>query len=330
MKHPEVRPESCSWYAHQAKTPLAGTASTSLGYVCVEHNGPWGPKILKNVEYGPIGTPAAELAAHLSDNLPAGVTPLLIRRFESKHGIPSPAVVMVVALTPHGGRGLTRQVDSLDELVSIDFRALINHARIGSTPEGWEELGATYLVCTHAKRDQCCAVLGRPVVGALTELRPGTTWEVSHVGGHRLAANLVALPDGVHYGQMVPAKVPTLVRAHESGALLVENMRGRASLAPAVQAAEIALRRHLDGGEAADAVRLVSVTSSALEDSDAPPDHGPLTTSIWEADGARWKITVITATTAGPLVPISCETAPVTPPPEQRVRAVSRMAVVQP
>ena len=322
-----TRPTTCSAIARAAAVPLAGTASTALGYVCIEHNGPWGPKILKDVEFGPPGSPAAGLATHLAANLPAGITPLLIRRHGSRHGIPARPTVAVVALTPHGGRGIITTIPSLDNAASLDFRALINHARLGSLPSGWRELGPTYLVCTHTKRDQCCAVVGRPVAGTLAALRPENTWEVSHLGGHRMAPNVVTLPDGVHYGQLDAAQCADLVQANEAGELLVANMRGRAALAPAVQAAEIALREreaitHTDG------LRLVSVTASALTDSDSPPDHGPLTISSWEetASRARWDITVVTATPADPPVSISCGAEPVTPPPEQLVRSRRRTA----
>ena len=48
-----------------------------------------------------------------------------------------------------------------------------------------------YLVCTHGKRNVCCARLGGPLAQALAARHPGQVWETTHVGGHRFAANLV-------------------------------------------------------------------------------------------------------------------------------------------
>jgi hypothetical protein len=48
-----------------------------------------------------------------------------------------------------------------------------------------------YLVCTHGRHDACCAVRGRPVAAALAAAYPERTWECSHIGGDRFAANVV-------------------------------------------------------------------------------------------------------------------------------------------
>src|SRR5579871_3089463 len=50
-----------------------------------------------------------------------------------------------------------------------------------------------FLVCVHAVRDGCCGRLGNPVASALSRRHPELTWETTHIGGHRLAANLVCL-----------------------------------------------------------------------------------------------------------------------------------------
>ena len=54
---------------------------------------------------------------------------------------------------------------------------------------GWDE--PVFLVCTHGKRNVCCARLGVPLAQALATRHPGQVWETTHVGGHRFAANLV-------------------------------------------------------------------------------------------------------------------------------------------
>jgi hypothetical protein len=103
----------------------------------------------------------------------------------------------------------------------------------------------TYLVCTHGAHDVCCAVRGRPLARVLpTTGAPADVWETSHLGGDRFAANVVVLPWGFVYGQ-VPDDGGGLVPAHAAGQVALPWLRGRAGLAPAVQAAQHHARREL-------------------------------------------------------------------------------------
>jgi len=95
-----------------------------------------------------------------------------------------------------------------------------------------------YLVCAHGSHDTCCAVRGRAVAAALSAVRPGSTWECSHVGGCRFAANLVVLPHGLYYGQLSPLRAVEVAAAYEIGQVDLENLRGRAALSAPVQAAQ--------------------------------------------------------------------------------------------
>jgi hypothetical protein len=103
-----------------------------------------------------------------------------------------------------------------------------------------------YLVCTHGTRDVCCAVRGRPVADHLTSHRPNQTWETSHVGGHRYAANLVLLPHGLYYGHVTPDEALAAVKAYEAGLVVPDRLRGRSIHPPQVQAAECFARLELN------------------------------------------------------------------------------------
>ncbi|MEO1271102.1 MAG: sucrase ferredoxin, partial [Myxococcota bacterium] len=50
------------------------------------------------------------------------------------------------------------------------------------------------LVCVHGTRDRCCARWGAPLMRALAPHTSDHLWGSSHVGGHRFAPNLLALP----------------------------------------------------------------------------------------------------------------------------------------
>jgi hypothetical protein len=95
-----------------------------------------------------------------------------------------------------------------------------------------------YLVCTHGRHDACCAVRGRPVAAALASAYPERTWECSHIGGDRFAANVVVLPHGLFYGHVPPTRALELARQYDEGAVVPDLLRGSGTFAPPVQAAQ--------------------------------------------------------------------------------------------
>ena len=107
------------------------------------------------------------------------------------------------------------------------------------------------LVRTHAKRDQCCAVRGRPVAAALDdqvgrrllELDPdAAVWECSHTGGHRFAPVLLLPGTGYTYGPAETDLAVRIVEAELEGRVVTERLRGRSTWPPAGQVAEVVVR----------------------------------------------------------------------------------------
>lgn len=95
-----------------------------------------------------------------------------------------------------------------------------------------------YLVCTHGRHDACCAVRGRPVAAALASAYPERTWECSHIGGDRFAANVVVLPHGLFYGHVPPTRAVELARQYDKGLVIPDLLRGSGAFTPPVQAAQ--------------------------------------------------------------------------------------------
>jgi len=102
-----------------------------------------------------------------------------------------------------------------------------------------------YLVCTNGARDPCCAIRGPAVAHALARALPGRVYECSHLGGHRFAANVLVLPDALCFGRLDARSALALASELEEGRLPLENLRGRTTLEPEQQAAEILIRRAL-------------------------------------------------------------------------------------
>ena len=143
------------------------------------------------------------------------------------------------------------------QLLEFDFDAVLAGDATYQANR-WEH--PLYLVCTNGRRDRCCARHGIAVFNALWELTENVSepivWQCSHIGGHRFAANLIYLPEGLLYGRVRADDVASIVEAHRNGQVHLPNLRGRMRFQPPVQAAEIALRRRLDACQA-EALQLI-------------------------------------------------------------------------
>jgi hypothetical protein len=95
-----------------------------------------------------------------------------------------------------------------------------------------------YLVCTHGRHDACCAVRGRPVAAALAAAYPERTWECSHIGGDRFAANVVVLPHSLFYGHVAAPRAVELAKHYDEGLVVPDLLRGSGAFTPPVQAAQ--------------------------------------------------------------------------------------------
>ncbi|WP_107773860.1 sucrase ferredoxin [Nocardioides sediminis] len=229
-------PVRCAAEAARRGDALAGSASTFPAFLLLEHPGPWGVDALLDARL-PDG-----LGAHLTAAARGtGVRVLLARR----HGSPRRSAGdghRVVAAHARAGWCEAMTVADLGDVAALDLAAL----GAGHRP-GWTPLpGPVLAVCTHGRHDACCAERGRPVAAALAAEHPDLTWEVSHVGGDRFAANLLVLPHGLYYGGLDPASALRVADATLSGHVVLEHLRGRSRWPMPVQAAEVALRRHLD------------------------------------------------------------------------------------
>jgi hypothetical protein len=107
--------------------------------------------------------------------------------------------VVFVAGGPAGARWLERRVTAdLGDVAKLDLAALADGGPPGFGTPLRDRL---LLVCTHGKRDACCARYGAPVARELAA-RGLPVWETTHVGGDQFAANMVCLPDGTYHGRL--------------------------------------------------------------------------------------------------------------------------------
>lgn len=225
--------EWCATTSQERAEPLAATASRVGRWLLVEHRGPWGPQSVPSSRL-PVEV-ARALAATAAQ---AGARLLLLRR---PAGVPVEEGRWVFAADSRPGseRVLARHVPHDAELVGL----LPPYAE---ATEGWDAVDEPLLlVCTHGRHDRCCATRGRPVARALAAAYPRTTWECSHIGGDRFAANLLVLPDGLYVGRVAADEAVGLVAALQAGQLPAGHLRGRSSLPLPTQAAQAFAREQL-------------------------------------------------------------------------------------
>jgi hypothetical protein len=225
--------DRCSLRSLAAGESLAGTASTIRHWLLIEHPGPWGGDGLLD----------ARLPAGLGRDLRAlesrtGARVLLIRppgRVPARRG---DGILCIGVDTGDAWRGSVA-LDRIEDAVALDPRVRSSFPTGG----GADPL---FVVCTHGRRDPCCAERGRPVAGALGAAFPDATWESTHVGGDRFAGNLVAFPHGLYFGRVEPGEAPGIAGAYADGRIgSLERYRGRSRDPFPVQAAERAVREHL-------------------------------------------------------------------------------------
>lgn len=283
------RPDACVTLAHQLGEPLGGTAPQAVGWVLVEDPGPWGHDALAD------GTLPADVRARFQD-WPKGVRFQAIRR--SPRNVGESRTVFLV----HAGRKpWARRLElDVDDLVEIDPMVTLSPEPPST---GHPHHDPIVLVCTHAKRDACCAVLGRPVALALLDWAPNVVWETSHTGGHRFAPNVISLPDGAVYGHLEVDDAAELLAGHVEGRLALPQLRGHAGDHRAVQAAEVALRRHVG----IDVPEDFEVVGAMVRGRDAV-----VMATSWDGNaGTGWKLTLHEDELAPR--PVSCGADPTDP-----------------
>jgi hypothetical protein len=241
--------ERCSDRSERAGESLAGTASTIRRWLLIEHPGPWGRDGLLDARLSQgLGRTLRLLERRVNARV------LLIRR----PGRVSPGTVAYAVDTarPWIGRIVLSSIDGAAELDPSSRRI-------------FEDVeGPLAVVCTHGRRDPCCAERGRPLARATSVAFPEATWESTHVGGDRFAGNLVVFPHGLYFGRVGPERGPEVVGAYVDGRIVLDLYRGRSSHPTHVQAAEIALRTSLG---------LAGLDVVALEGATREDDHAIVT-----------------------------------------------------
>jgi hypothetical protein len=152
-------------------------------------------------------------------------------------------------------------LEKYEDLMALDLAAIAS----GRDLQGGEVTNQPlFLVCTHGRRDKCCAKFGVPLYNSLRELAGDAVWQSSHVGGDRFAGNLVCFPHGLFYAHADAEAGRRIVEAYRARRLLTEEFRGRACYSHFIQAAEIFVRERT-GLRGIEDLRFVAAEPAAVE-----------------------------------------------------------------
>lgn len=288
-----ARPGLCSTYCRVLREPLAGTAVVAKGWVVLEQPGPWGAKAPTQSHLD------AEFGGSFDDECKKADLRFGLIRSPGRHADAAERShqVFVASTTPGRSWLLGGRLADPSELRDLDLGAVARGDRaavIASLPALLPVDEPVVLVCTNGKRDECCALLGRPLVSGLAERAPGRVWEANHLGGHRFAPTATYLPAGTMHGHLTVETAVEALAAADRGETITTGLRGRSTWSKRGQAAEVAVRE-LTGELSLDALRVMA--------------DDPETVTVQHLDGRSW-IVPVTSTLADPPRPDSCGKEP--------------------
>ena len=290
----------CAALARALDEPLPGTASVARRWVGIEHRGTWPHEITQHRDDA--------VRAFIARARSSGWRPVLVRR-PGRRPSDGPTRIFFADTAPPAPRTTVLRVVDPAELASIAFPA------DGAPLAGESVADPMLLVCTHGRRDRCCAVDGRALARAVVATGESDVWESTHLGGHRFAPTALVLPTGYLYGRLDVAGAVLAHKAAAVGEMEPGLCRGRTTWTQPGQVAELAVRAKT-GLRGANVLQVEPATEQGPADAEL--------VTVAATDGRRWQVTVRPISCPGDR-PVSCGAAalPVTALSASRVRRLA-------
>jgi hypothetical protein len=223
----------CSELSRLSGERSIGTASTGAVWLLLEYPHGWGRRAFE----------ASALSAEVKKFFADSMTRIKHSRLlfvKTDRGRREEDMNFFVVRCREGSPFVVRlRLENYEKVRELDIAAIAS----GRDLQGGEvERGPLYLVCTHGRRDKCCARYGIPLYNALREFAGEAVWQSSHVGGDRFAGNLVCFPHGLFYSHADAESGRRVVAEYAAGRVPLEEFRGRACYSNFIQAAEFFVR----------------------------------------------------------------------------------------
>ena len=238
----------CSELSRRSGEKSAGTASTGAVWLLLEYPHGWGRRAFEESALAP------QVKQFLSDSMARIRHSRLLLVKTDRGRTDSRMNLFVVRCRERLPFTVRLGLEKYEDMLAYDLAAVAS----GRDPQGGETSDRPlFLVCTHGRRDKCCAKFGVPLFNSLREYAGDSVWQSSHVGGDRFAGNLVCFPHGLFYAHATPESGRRVVADYRAGRVAVEEFRGRACYSHFIQAAEAFVRSE-SGLAGVEALRFLS------------------------------------------------------------------------
>ena len=222
----------CSELSRQHAEKTFGTASTGDVWLLIEYPYWWGSKAFHESSLSPA------VKAHLNKALRSIPRARLLFIKQDRIRGDRELSVFLVRSRETNPSIMKLTIKDYEQLLAVDFASALVSPKSETVFES-----PLYLVCTHGKRDKCCAKFGYPLYKALRKCEGDAVWQSSHVGGDRFAANLICFPHGLFYAHVTEESGRHVIDEYSRRRRLVlEKYRGRSCYSHPAQAADFFIR----------------------------------------------------------------------------------------
>ena len=297
----------CSELSRRAGERSAGTASTGAVWLLLEYPHGWGRRAFEESALPP------QVKQFLSDTMARVKHSRLLFVKTDRGRTDARMNLFVVRCRERSPFTVRLGLEKYEDVLGYDLATVA----AGRDPQGGEtSTEPLFLVCTHGRRDKCCAKFGVPLYNSLREYAGESVWQSSHVGGDRFAGNLVCFPHGLFYAHATPEAGRRIVADYRAGRVTAEEFRGRACYSHFIQAAEAFVRAE-SGLDGVEALRFLS----------AEPAHADAWRVRFAERGARRLHEALVARRTSDFSnPISCHAAEPKPVPQFALEAYDASA----
>lgn len=222
----------CSALSREASEQPFGTASTADAWLLLEYSAAWEARAFQESQL------TKAVKAHLMKALqrvPRSRLLLIKRERETR----SHLNLFTVRSTETDASITSLKLSDYEQLLNVNLAGMLAGERAAGG-EPWER--PLFLVCTHGKRDKCCAKFGYALYKSLRIDAGDDVWQSSHVGGDRFAANLICFPHGFFYAHVTADAGRQIISQYSQQTVSLNNYRGRCCYPSPIQAAEFFLR----------------------------------------------------------------------------------------
>jgi hypothetical protein len=248
VTQPDASRFFCSELSRLSGETSAGTASTGAVWLLLEYPHGWGRRAFEQ------SVLPEQVKQFLSDTM-ARVRHSRLLFVKTDRGRADARMnLFVVRCRERAPFTVRLRLEKYEDVTSYDLAAVAS----GRDPQGGETTTEPlFLVCTHGRRDKCCAKFGIPLYNSLREFAGDSVWQSSHVGGDRFAGNLVCFPHGLFYAHATPESGRRVAADYRAGRVAAEEFRGRACYSHFIQAGEAFVRAE-SGLAGVEALRFLS------------------------------------------------------------------------